>query len=117
VRGVRDEVRVRRFLRILLHKHSVSDGLGAALTKQEIADATARLCSVLTGLGFEYHFEADNRGGNKSHYIYVRRPIYMEIRISDHPMNKIKRRKRFDIGPHGISLDQAIEQITELAKS
>lgn len=86
------------------------------MAKQEVQEMTARLCSVLTELGCEYHFEADNRSKWHSHYIYVRRPKYTEIRISDHAINKIKRRKTFDIGPHGMPLDQAIKEITELMK-
>jgi hypothetical protein len=84
------------------------------MTAQEIKDIAARICGALTEFGFEYHFEADNRSGWKSCYIYVRKPIYMEIRISDHPQNKVKRRKQFDIGPHGMSPEAAIAEIKQL---
>jgi hypothetical protein len=87
------------------------------MKKQEIQEAVAKLCAALSGLGFQYDIEGDNRSDRKSFYIYVRRPIYMEIRISDHPMNKIKRRKTYDIGPHGISVDAAIAEITSIARS
>lgn len=86
------------------------------MTRREIEETTAKLCGALTELGFEYHTEADNRSNRRSHYIYARRPIYMEIRVSDHPPGKVQRRKRFDIGPHGISVEQAIEEITALAR-
>lgn len=75
---------------------------------------TAKLCGALTDLGFEYHFEADNRSARKSHYIYVRRPISMEIRLSDHAG---RRAKRFDVGPHGMTVDQAIAELTQLAQT
>lgn len=86
------------------------------MTKTEIREMATTLCGTLTDLGFEYHVEADNRGNRRSHYIYVHRPIYMEIRVSDH-RHGTGRRKRFDIGPHGLSLEQAIKEITELAQS
>jgi hypothetical protein len=83
------------------------------MTKQEVQDMVAKLCGVLTELGCEYHYEADNRSNRHSHYIYVRRPKYMEIRVSDHPANKIRGRKAFDIGPHGMPLDLALEEIRQ----
>jgi hypothetical protein len=84
------------------------------MTKRQIQDDAAKLCGLLCELGYEYHTEGDNRGSShRSVYIIVRRPRYMEIRVSDHPMNKIKRAKTFDIGPHGTALEQAIKDITE----
>jgi hypothetical protein len=83
--------------------------------KQEIQDMAARLCSVLTDLGCDFHFEADNRSSHRSHYIYVRRPKYIEIRVSDH--RATKRPKQFDVGPHGMPVDHAIQAITTLLKS
>ena len=85
------------------------------MTKQELQDMTAKLCGILTELGFEYHYEADNRSDRKSHYIYVRKPAYMEIRLSDHAGNRVKHRKRFDIGPHGITLEQAVVDLQQIA--
>lgn len=87
------------------------------MSKKEVQDTVARLLSALAGLGCEFHFESDNRASRHSHYVYVRRPKYIEIRVSDHPANKIKRRKTFDIGPHGMSLEQAVEGITEIVKT
>lgn len=87
------------------------------MTKQEIHDTVAKLCGVLTDLGCQFEFEADNRSDRRSYYIYVRRPKYMEIRVSDHAANKVRRRKQFDIGPHGISLERAIEEITAKTKN
>lgn len=86
------------------------------MKKNEVHEMTASVCSALTNLGCEYHFESDNRSQNRSHYIYVRRPKYIEIRVSDHPINKVRRRKQFDIGPHGLSVEQAIGEITALIK-
>lgn len=83
------------------------------MTKQEIRDLTAKLCGFLTELGYQYHFEADNRSSSKSCYIFVRSRRYMEIRISDHPMRKRRRRQTYDIGPHGVALDQAMKEIAE----
>jgi hypothetical protein len=80
------------------------------MTKGEIQDVAARLCGALTELGFEYHFEADNRSARKSAYIYVRRPRYMQIRISDHPSGR-RRRHTFDVGPHGVTLEHALAEI------
>lgn len=84
------------------------------MTKQQIQDDAAKLCGLLSELGYEYHTEGDNRGSShRSVYIIVRRPRYMEIRVSDHPMNKIKRRKALDVGPHGITLEQAKKEIND----
>lgn len=83
------------------------------MTKQEVHELAVALCGKLTELGFEYHVEADNRSNQKSQYVFVRRPIYMEIRVSDHPADS-KRRKHIDVGPHGISVEKAIETITAL---
>jgi hypothetical protein len=80
------------------------------VTKDEIKDIATRLCGALSELGFEYHFEADNRSARKSAYIFVRRPRYMQIRISDHPSRR-KRRHTFDVGPHGVTLDHALREI------
>lgn len=85
-------------------------------SRQEIQDMAAKVCGLLTDLGFEYHFEADNRANHKSFYIFVRRPKYTEIRVSDHPIGKVRRRKRFDIGPHAMSLDAAMKEIAVWAK-
>ena len=81
---------------------------------REIQEIVAALCGALSGLGCEYHFEAGTLAHRRSYYIYVRRPKYMEIRISDHAANKIRHRKRFDVGPHGMTLEQATREITEL---
>lgn len=81
------------------------------MTKQEVVDIATKLCGVLTDMGCEYHFETDNRSKSKSCYIYVRRPKYMEIRISDHPPGR-RRYTQFDIGPHGLSVETALEKIT-----
>ena len=37
--------------------------------RMEIQDMAAKLCGVLSDLGFEYDTQADNRGGYKSFYI------------------------------------------------
>jgi hypothetical protein len=83
--------------------------------KIDVQGMAAAVCGVLTELGCEYHFEADNRSDRSSHYIYVRRPKYIEIRVSDHPTSR--RRKQFDIGPHGLPIDRAIAEITALVKA
>lgn len=87
------------------------------MRKNEIQEMAAAVCGLLTELGCEYHFEADNRSSKRSAYIYVRRPKYMEIRVSDHAAGRVRRHKQFDIGPHGISVDQAIADITALVRS
>lgn len=79
--------------------------------KSEVMDTAASLCGILTDLGCIYEFEADNRSQNKSVYIYVRRPRYFQVRVSDHPRKKHARKMMIDIGPHGLSLDEAIVQI------
>jgi len=86
-------------------------------TKNDIQDMAAQICSALTTLGCDYHFEADNRSNRKSVYIYVRRPKYTEIRVSDHPIGKVQRRKTFDVGPHGLPVEQAIKELSALMRT
>lgn len=86
------------------------------MSKKQVEDTVAKLLGALAELGCEFHFESDNRANRHSHYVYVRRPKYIEIRVSDHPANKARRRKAFDIAPHGTSLEQAIMGITEIIK-
>lgn len=81
------------------------------MTKQEIQDTAAKLCGVLSELAFEYEVVNSSRSDQKSCYVYVRRPRYLEIRISDHVGRH--RKKHFDIGPHGITLEQAIAELRE----
>lgn len=87
------------------------------MDKKDLQTITARLSSVLTDLGFEFHMEADNRPSHRSHYLYVRRPVYVEIRVSDHvPTRLSSKRKRIDVGPHATSLEDAIKEINTLAQ-
>lgn len=88
-----------------------------SMKKQNVQDMAARLCGALTELGCQYEFQGDNRSDHHSIYFWVRRPKYIEIRVSDHAINKVKRRKQFDIGPHGMPLEQAIEEIAALVRS
>lgn len=84
--------------------------------KKDVAAMTGELCSALSRLGCEYDCSSSHQASLKSHYIYVRRPKYFEIRVSDHSIKKVKRRKTFDVGPHGVSVEQAVSEITELLK-
>lgn len=92
------------------------------------SEAVVQLCNLLDRLGCIYELRGDNRvqhlnsrqfpvREHRSRYIYVSRPKYIEIRVSDHKQNKIRRRKTFDVGPHGLSLEQAVGQIEALVKA
>ena len=85
-----------------------------------IADLSENLCSRLTDLGFEFHWEADNRHHNRSRYIFVRRPVPLKIRVSDHPSPRIEKEKEnsrvkvFDVGPHALSTNEVLNEISNL---
>lgn len=92
-------------------------------TKFDIPDASGRICSALSALGFEYYLEADNRGGKRaSQYILVRRPKPAKIRVSDHRSNWVQKnmdRARtllIDVGPWGVSVDEAIAKMALLVE-
>ena len=80
------------------------------MTKQEVQDIVAKLCGALSDLGCIYEVTADNRSNRKSQYIYIRKPTYAEIRVSDHPP-VAKRKKQFDVGPHGMTVEAVIDEL------
>ena len=88
----------------------------------EIVGTTERLCGALSDLGCVYEVEFDNRGGKRSRYIYVRKPVSVKIRVSDHRsdrMEKDKARSRqmvLDVGKHGLSWEEAVAQIHEASR-
>ena len=91
--------------------------------KKIIEDIAGSLCSALTDLGCEFYWEGDNRGGkHTSKYIFVRKPVAMKIRVSDHrsdraEKDKQKRVKTFDVGPHSQSWQDAIAEIGSILSS
>lgn len=93
------------------------------MTKQSIADDSEQLCGALSDMGCEFHWEADNRGGFNSRYVFVRRPVAAKIRVSDHKSDRIERAKEksrtllLDVGPHGLSWQDAVAQIRAAAGS
>lgn len=89
--------------------------------RRDVEDATTALAGGLSDLGCVYDCEFDNRGGNRSNYIFVRRPLPAKIRIADHPsqrMDKDKARAKMlmidvSVGPRkfGVTWQEAIAQI------
>lgn len=63
------------------------------MSKATISDVTTSLCGALTDLGCQYSCDIDNRGGNRSTYIHITRPLPAKIRISDHRSSRIDRDK------------------------
>jgi hypothetical protein len=56
-----------------------------------VRDTTTAICGALSDLGAVYDCQFDNRGGNRSDYIFVRRPIAAKIRISDHRSGRVEK--------------------------
>jgi hypothetical protein len=91
------------------------------MSKREVEDATTSIAGALTDLGCQYDCEFDNRGGNRSNYIFVRKPVPAKIRIADHPssrMDKDKGRAKVlvidvNVGPRkfGVTWQEAVAQI------
>ena len=85
--------------------------------KQSIADESEKLCGGLADMGCKFHWEADNRGGVNSRYVFVRRPVVAKIRVSDHKSDRTERDKRksrtlvLDVGPHALSWQDALAEI------
>lgn len=88
----------------------------------EVKDVAASICGALSDGGYTYTFSADNRGGNRSCYIFVTRPVSAKIRISDHPSDRADKevnRSRTPVldvglGRHGITPEAAIQRLDEL---
>jgi hypothetical protein len=91
---------------------------------KEVENASESLCGGLTDLGCTYEIEFDNRGGNRSRYIYIRRPLAAKIRVSDHPSDRAEKDMKnsrmlvLDVGTgrHGISWQVALEKIADATK-
>lgn len=85
--------------------------------KFAVRDAVGRLCRSLSALGCVYEIE-----GSASQYVYVRRPLPAKFRVSDH-RPKLSRFLRdtgralyfFDIGPHNLTVQQAVDAYREKA--
>lgn len=75
--------------------------------KQVIEDAHLALCGALSDMGCIYDISIDNRGGSRSRYIYVRKPIAAKLRVSDHGSDRMEKDARhskmplFDIRTDG----------------
>lgn len=72
-----------------------------------VADASEALCGGLTDLGCIYEIEFDNRGGNRSRYIFVRKPIAAKIRVSDHPSDRTAKEV---VRSRTLTLDVAVKR-------
>jgi hypothetical protein len=87
--------------------------------RKQIEEDTEKLCGALSDLGFEFHWEADNRGGKNSRYIMTRRPIAAKIRVSDHPSPRVEKEKArskcviLDVGPHALSWQAALSELQQ----
>lgn len=92
-----------------------------------VRDATTALCGALTDLGCVYECQFDNRGGNRSDYIHVRRPLPAKIRISDHPSSRVDKDKvrakilviDVNVGARkfGVTWQEAVAQIAAVSES
>lgn len=88
-----------------------------------VADLAAALCGSLSDRGFTYTFSTDNRGGNRSCYIFITRPVSAKIRVSDHPSDRaekdVQRSKSLvldvGVGRHGITADAALAHLAALS--
>lgn len=89
----------------------------------DVGDLAGSVCRVLDDLGCAYHWEGDNRAGKVSRYFFVRSPVSMKIRVSDHPSERIQKdieRSRhvvMDVGPHAMSLDEFAQQAAATVKA
>ena len=89
------------------------------MARETVRDVTTALCGALTDLGCQYSCDSDNRGGNRSAYIHVTRPVPAKIRIADHKSSRIDKDKGrskilvIDVGicGRGISWQEAASQI------
>lgn len=94
------------------------------MSKREIEDATTSIAGGLTDLGCQYDCQFDNRGGNRSNYLFVRKPVPAKIRISDHPSTRIDKDKGrakmltidVSVGPRqfGVTWQEALAQIAAI---
>lgn len=79
------------------------------------SDLAADLARQLSDMGCVYEWEGDNRSYRNSRYIFVRRPVAAKFRVADHPSDRIQkdlgrsRGRVYDVGPHAMSVEQAIE--------
>ena len=81
------------------------------------SEISTSICGVLSDLGCKFHVEGDD-----SHYIFVRQPVPMKIRVSDHRQRKREkgqrplRVKEFRVGKFDMSLSDVVAEITILCK-
>jgi hypothetical protein len=83
----------------------------------DVASISEKLCGALTDMGCAYDIEIDNRGGKRSRYVHVRKPVSAKIRISDHKSDRIEKERGrskmlvLDVGPHGMHWRDAVKAI------
>lgn len=58
-----------------------------------VEDAHLTICGALSDMGCIYDISIDNRGGSRSRYIFVRKPVQLKIRVSDHGSDRIDKEK------------------------
>lgn len=87
----------------------------------DIGATAGEIGSALAEMGCVFEWEADNRGGYTSRYIFVRQPVAAKIRVADHPPNKqwVRAAERakilmLDVQPRGLTADEAIAEIARL---
>ena len=59
--------------------------------KKITEDLTLQVCGFLSDTGCVYDLQRDNRGGMRSSYVFVRKPVPMKIRISAHRSPRIEK--------------------------
>lgn len=90
--------------------------------KIAIEGAHLSLCGALADMGCIYETHADNRGGSRSCYIFVRKPKALKVRVSDHGSDRVKKDAThskvpiFDVRTdgRGLTVQQAIAEIAAL---
>ncbi len=95
------------------------------MPRPTIKDVTTALCGALSDLGCVYDCELDNRGGNRSTYVRLRKPTPAKIRISDHRSSRIDKDKGrakmliidvdVEARGHGVSWQEAVAQIAAIS--
>lgn len=90
----------------------------------DVIAASGEIASALSAMGCLYELEADNRGGKRaSRYLCVRKPIAAKVRVANHRSNWVEQnagRSRIlmlDVGPHALSVADAIAQLQRQAIS
>lgn len=84
-----------------------------------VRDTTTAICGALSDRDAVYDCQFDNRGGNRSDYIFVRSPIAAKIRISDHRSDRVEKDKQrskmptFDVRA-GNGWEQELSELFDL---